>query len=214
MAAVARLALLIFVGLGLSHLYSVPTAGILAGFGIGGLAVAFASKETLSNIFGAGILLSDRPFQKGQHIVAGDVNGLVEAVGIRSTRVRTLSGNLLVVPNGKLSGDMIKNLGFRNRGMLATTLLVSGGGTPEKISAFIRDITARLVDDPLFVAEATEVNISGITEYGVQIDVSTDVNTLSSVTQNEAVHRLFLDILRLADVYGLSLGGGMERSAA
>ena len=212
-AAVARLALLIFVGLGLSHLYSVPTAGILAGFGIGGLAVAFASKETLSNIFGAGILLSDRPFQKGQHIVAGDVNGLVEAVGIRSTRVRTLSGSLLVVPNGKLSDAMIKNLGFRNHGTLATTLLVSGGGTPERISAFIRDITARLVEDPLFVAEATEVNISGITGYGVQIDLSTDVNTLSSVTQNEGVHRLFLDILRIADVHGLSLGRGMERSA-
>ncbi|MEY3309063.1 MAG: hypothetical protein RLZZ413_3101 [Pseudomonadota bacterium] len=213
-AAIARVALIIFLGLGVSHLFSVPTTGILAGFGISGLAVAIASRETLSNIFGAGILLSDRPFQKGDHIVAGEVNGLVEAVGIRSTRVRTLSGNLLVVPNGKLSGDMIKNLGFRNRGMLATTLLVSGGGTPEKISAFIRDITARLVDDPLFVAEATEVNISGITEYGVQIDVSTDVNTMSSVTQNEGVHRLFLDILRLADVNGLSLGGGAERGAA
>ena len=212
-AAVARMALLIFVGLALSHLFSVPTAGILAGFGIGGLAVAFASRETLSNIFGAGILLSDRPFQKGQHIVAGDVNGLVEAVGIRSTRVRNLSGSLLVVPNGKLADTMIKNLGFRKHGTLATTLIVSGGGTPEKISAFIRDITARLVEDPLFVAEATEVNISGITGNGVQIELSTDVNTLSSVTQNEGVHRLFLDILRIADVHGLSLGRGMERSA-
>jgi small-conductance mechanosensitive channel len=210
-AAVARMALLIFVGLALSHLFSVPTAGILAGFGISGLAVAIASRETLSNIFGAGILLSDRPFKKGDHIVAGDVDGLVEAVGIRSTRVRTLSGNLLVVPNGKLSGDMIKNLGFRKHGMLATKLLVSSDGTPEKISAFIRDITARLVDDPLFVADATEVNISGITEYGVQIDVSTDVNTLSSVAQNEGVHRLFLDILRLAGVHGLSLGYGIEK---
>ena len=63
-AAVARMALLIFVGLALSHLFSVPTAGILAGFGISGLAVAIASRETLSNIFGAGILLSDRPFNR------------------------------------------------------------------------------------------------------------------------------------------------------
>jgi hypothetical protein len=63
------------------------------------------------------------------------------------------------------------------------------------------------------VADATEVNISGITGNGVQIDLSTDVNTLSSVTQNEGVHRLFLDILRIADVHGLSLGRGMERSA-
>lgn len=212
-AAIARVSLLIFAGLALSHLYSVPTAGILAGFGIGGLAVAFASRETLSNIFGAGILLSDRPFKKGDHIVAGDVNGLVEVVGIRSTRIRTLSGSSLVVPNGKLSDAAIKNLGLRKHGNLSTTLIVSGGGTPEKIMAFIQDITTRLAQDPLFAGPETEVNINGITGNGIQIDLSANVNTLSSVTQNAAVHRLYLDILRMAADHGLSLGRGMEKAA-
>ena len=212
-AAAARLALLVLVGLGLSRLFSVPTAGILAGFGIGGLAVAFASRETLSNIFGAGILLSDRPFQKGDHIVAGDVNGLVEAVGIRSTRIRTLSGSILVVPNGTLSDATIENLTSRKAGILATTLVVSGG-TQEKITSFIQDITTRLAEDPLFASNETEVNISGITANGIQIDLSTTVNTLSSVTQSKGVHRLYLDIMRMATARGLSLGGGMEKGAA
>jgi small-conductance mechanosensitive channel len=212
-AAAARLALLVLVGLGLSRLFSVPTAGILAGFGIGGLAVAFASRETLSNIFGAGILLSDRPFQKGDHIVAGDVNGLVEAVGIRSTRIRTLSGSILVVPNGTLSDATIENLTSRKAGILATTLVVSGG-TQEKITSFIKDITTRLAEDPLFASKETEVNISGISANGIQIDLSAKVNTLSSATQNEGVHQLYLDILQMATVRGLSLGVGMEKGAA
>jgi small-conductance mechanosensitive channel len=211
-AAAARLALLVLLGLGLSRLFSVPTAGILAGFGIGGLAVAFASRETLSNIFGAGILLSDRPFQKGDHIVAGDVNGLVEEVGIRSTRVRTLSGSILVVPNGTLSDATIENLTSRKAGILATTLIVSGG-TEEKITSFIQDITTRLAEDPLFASKETEVNISGITPGGIQIDLSTNVNTLSSETQTKGVHRLYLDILRMASVRGLSLGRGLEKGA-
>jgi small-conductance mechanosensitive channel len=212
-AAAARLALLVLVGLGLSRLFSVPTAGILAGFGIGGLAVAFASRETLSNIFGAGILLSDRPFQKGDHIVAGDVNGLVEAVGIRSTRIRTLSGSILVVPNGTLSDATIENLTSRKAGMLETTLIVSGG-TEEKITSFVQDITTRLAEDPLFASTETEVNISGITANGIQIDLSTTVNTLSSATQNKGVHRLYLDILQMATVRGLSLGLGLEKGAS
>ena len=213
-AAIARVSLLVLAGLALSHLFSVPTAGILAGFGIGGLAVAFASRETLSNIFGAGILLSDRPFQKGDHIVADDVNGLVEVVGIRSTRIRTLSGSILVVPNGTLSDATIENLGLRKHGSLSTTLIVTGGATPEKIMSFIQDITARLAEDPLFASEETEVNINGIGANGIQIDLFAQVNTLSGTTQNEGVHRLYLDIMQMATAHGLSLGRGMEKGAA
>ena len=213
MAAIARVSLLIFAVLGLSRLFSVPTAGILAGFGISGLAVAIAARETLSNIFGAGILLSDRPFQKGDHIVAGDVNGLIEVVGIRSTRIRTLSGSILVVPNGTLSDATIENLTSRKAGILATTLVVCGG-TQEKITSFINYITTCLAEDPLFASKETEVNISSITADGIQIDLSTNVNTLSSATQNKGVHRLYLDILQMATVRGLSLGLGLEKGAS
>ena len=76
---------LIFIAMELS----LPYEGVLAGLSIGGLAVAFASKETLSNVFGAGILAIDRPFRRGDWIIAGDAQGTVEHVGIRSTRIRT-----------------------------------------------------------------------------------------------------------------------------
>ena len=101
--AAARLGIVIGGALGIAYFLSLPTSGILAGLGIGGLAFAFASKETLSNVFGAGILVSDRPFRHGDWISAGEVEGAIEHVGIRSTRVRTAQDSLMVVPNGKLA---------------------------------------------------------------------------------------------------------------
>lgn len=85
--AVARV--VVGVALAIATALSVSTTDILAGLEIGGLAFAFASHETLSNMFGAGIHLTDRPFRRGDWIKAGEVESSVEAVGIRSTRVRT-----------------------------------------------------------------------------------------------------------------------------
>ena len=92
---------------------SLPYEGIVASLSIGGLAVAFASRETLSNVFGAGVLAIDRPFKRGDYISAGGVEGTVEYVGIRSTRVRTGDDSIIIMPNGKLADAMVNNLGTR-----------------------------------------------------------------------------------------------------
>ena len=210
MRGVLRLALICITGLALGHFWSVPTTGILAGLGIGGLAVAFASKETLANVFGAGILLGDRPFRKGDRIIAGDVNGWVEAVGLRSTRIRTLYDSLLVVPNSKLADTTINNLGARRRRTLSTSFLVTYGSTPEKLEAFTQAIYSRISTDPFF-HRYTEVNITGITADGIQIEISTSLNTRRGFESRAATHRLYLDILQMADDKGLTLGRGTER---
>lgn len=205
----ARLSLVTAAGLGIGHLWSVPTTGILAGLGIGGLALAFASKETLANVFGAGILLGDRPFRKGDRIIAGDVNGWVESVGLRSTRIRTLYDSLLVVPNGKLADTTINNLGARRRRTLTTTILVTSGATPEKLQSFTEAISNRISSDPFF-EPGTEVNIIGITASGIQIEISTSLKTRRGVESRAATHSLYLDILRMAEGEGLTLGRGTE----
>ena len=208
---VAKLSLVALAALGLGYLWSLPTTGLLAGLGISGLAVAFASKETLANLFGAGILLGDRPFRKGDQIIAGDVNGWVEAVGLRSTRIRTLHDSLLVVPNGKLADTTINNLGVRRRRTLSSTILVTGGGTPDRLEAFTAAVAGRIASDPMFVASATEVSVSGIIAGGIQIEISTILDTRSGTASRQATHRLYLDILRLAEAQGLTLGRGSEK---
>ncbi|MEX1116982.1 MAG: mechanosensitive ion channel family protein [Akkermansiaceae bacterium] len=89
-------------------------AGLLAGLGIGGLAVALAAKETLANLFGSIAVLMDRPFQVGDLIRQGDIEGKVEKIGLRSTRVRTPDGFLVSIPNQNVTTSDVVNLSARS----------------------------------------------------------------------------------------------------
>jgi small-conductance mechanosensitive channel len=86
-------------------------AGLLAGLGIGGLAVALAAKETLANLFGSIAVLMDRTFQVGDTIKQGDITGVVERIGLRSTRVRTAEGYVVSIPNQLITNAAVTNMG-------------------------------------------------------------------------------------------------------
>ena len=86
-------------------------AGLLAGLGIGGLAVALAAKETLANLFGSIAVLMDRTFQVGDRIQQGDISGVVERIGLRSTRVRTAEGYVVSIPNQLITNAAVTNMG-------------------------------------------------------------------------------------------------------
>lgn len=88
-------------------------AGLIAGLGIGGLAVALAAKETLANLFGSIAVLMDRTFQVGDTIRQGDVTGVVEKIGLRSTKVRTAEGYTVSIPNQIVTNAPVTNMGPR-----------------------------------------------------------------------------------------------------
>jgi small-conductance mechanosensitive channel len=211
-AGLAKLAIVVGAVMALSYLWSLPTTGLLAGLGISGLAVAFASKETIANVFGAGILLGDRPFRKGDRIIAGDVNGWVEAVGLRSTRIRTLYDSLLVVPNAKLADTVVNNLGARRRRSLSATVIVTAGATPQRMEAFTNAIRQRIADDPVFEGQWAEVNIVRFWTEGIDVEISTMVETRSGRASREATHKLYLDIMQIAQANGLSLAHATDPS--
>ncbi|MBU3665232.1 MAG: mechanosensitive ion channel [Chthoniobacterales bacterium] len=86
-------------------------AGLLAGLGIGGLAVALAAKETLANLFGSLAVLLDRTFQVGDNIRTSDITGTVVRIGLRSTRVRTAEGYIVSIPNQIITNAPVTNMG-------------------------------------------------------------------------------------------------------
>ena len=86
-------------------------AGLLAGLGIGGLAVALAAKETLANLFGSVAVLMDGTFRVGDKIQQGDITGVVERIGLRSTRVRTAEGYIVSIPNQLITNAAVINMG-------------------------------------------------------------------------------------------------------
>lgn len=86
---------------------------ILAGLGFGAAALALASQQSVSNFFGSVVLFINRPFDIGDRIVYQGNDGPIEEIGIMCTKQRTLEGHLVTIPNGKISGDVIRNIGKR-----------------------------------------------------------------------------------------------------
>ncbi len=113
---------------------------LLAGLGLGGLAFALAAKDTAANLFGSIMILVDRPFKIGDWVKVEDVEGTVEEIGFRSTRIRTFYNSQITVPNANMANAQIDNLGVRQYRRTKTTLGVTYDTPMEKMQAFIEGI--------------------------------------------------------------------------
>jgi MscS family membrane protein len=139
---------------GLSRM-GVPLATVLTGAGVTGLAVALAAQESLRNIFGSMMLLLDKPFQVGQRIKVRGHDGMVEEIGLRSTKIRLLNGHVTSIPNDDVAKADIENIGQRPFIRRVMDITVTYDTPPEKIDeamAIIRDILA------VKVCEGEEIN--------------------------------------------------------
>lgn len=123
-----------------------PITSILAGLGVGGLAVALAAQETIKNFFGSLVIFTDKPFELGERIIVGGHDGVVEEVGFRSTRIRTLSGHLVTIPNGELANQMIENIGKRPYIKRVMDIAITYNTPPEKVQQAL-DILKELLNN-------------------------------------------------------------------
>ncbi|MDX2161103.1 MAG: mechanosensitive ion channel [bacterium] len=125
------------------QIWGYDVSGLIAGLGIGGLAISLAAQDTLSNLFGFTALVSDRPFLVGEYIKTPDVEGVVEHVGLRSTRVRQLDQALVSIPNSKLAASAVLNWSRLSKRWLNMTLGLhyqTSADQVETLLAHIRDI--------------------------------------------------------------------------
>jgi MscS family membrane protein len=113
---------------------------LLASLGIGGLAVALAAKDSIANFFGTLTILFDKPFQVGQRITIDQHDGTVENVGFRSTRIRTLTGHLVTIPNEKLVNSSVENIGERPHIRWLTNIGITYDTPPDKVEKAVQII--------------------------------------------------------------------------
>ena len=132
----------------LGNVFDVDVTALAAGLGVGGVAVALASKESLENLLGSFTIFFDKPFQVGDAITLGNITGIVEKVGFRSTRVRTFDKSLVTIPNKNLVNAELDNLGLRpvrrikfNIGLLYSTSV-------DQIKSIVDDIQKLLDEHP------------------------------------------------------------------
>ncbi len=176
---------------------------LLAGIGIGGLALALAAKDAIANLFGSVMIIAERPFEIGDWIQVGDVDGSVESVGMRSTRVRTFYNSLVTIPNSELTNVAIDNYGKRKYRRIKTTLGVTYDTTPEQIEAFCEGIRQLIREHPYTRKDYFHVYFNDYGPYSLDILVYCFVQTPDWGTELRERHRLFSDILRLAQRLGV-----------
>lgn len=123
-----------------------PITSIIAGLGIGGLAIALAAQDSLKNFFGSIVLFVDKPFEIGNRIVVDGHDGAVEKVGMRSTKIRTLDGHLVTIPNGELANKIIENIGKRPYIKRTVNVTITYDTPPEKIERAV-EIIKELLDN-------------------------------------------------------------------
>jgi MscS family membrane protein len=110
-----------------------PPSAIIAGLGAGGLAIGLAAQDTIKNFFGSLLIFADRPFELGDRIVIDGHDGPVESVGFRSTRIRTLDGHLVTVPNSEMSTRTVQNIGKRPFIRRIINIRLAYNGHPDQI---------------------------------------------------------------------------------
>lgn len=181
----------------------VNVTSLLAGLGLGGLAFALAARDTLANFFGSITIFMDKPFQVGDLIKTSNAEGVVEEIGFRSTRLRTLYNSVISVPNSNLAVTEVDNLGLRKFRRLKMTLNLTYSTTPQQMEAFVEGIKAMIKANKYIKQDLYEVHFN---EYGAHsLDVLVylffDVPGWSEELQQR--HNFLLEIMRLAEEIGV-----------
>jgi MscS family membrane protein len=149
--------------------YSVAT--LLAGLGIGGLAVALAAQKTMENLFGAFSIGADQPFREGDFVRIEDFVGTVEHIGLRSTKVRTLDRTLVTVPNGRLADMRLECFSARDRIRLACTVGLVYETSAEQMRQVLVGLEAVLREHPKIWPDAVIVRFMAFGASSLDIEV-------------------------------------------
>jgi MscS family membrane protein len=155
----------------LGQVFGVNVTALIGGLGIGGLAVAFAAKESLENLLASFTIFIDQPFGVGDLVTAGSVSGTVEKIGFRSTRLRTAEKSYLTVPNKSMIDKPLDNLSLR-------TLYFDKKTTSSQLQAIIEEAVAAMKEHAL-VTDDVQMKFNAISPAGKEVTVQYFVETSS-----------------------------------
>jgi len=146
MSKVFRLVLMIIAIALIASTWGFDVGTFVAGLGIGGLAFALAAKDTLANMFGGAVLITEKPFTLGDWIIVGDVEGTVEDINFRSTKIRKFNKSIVTVPNSRVADSNIINFSKRNIRRISYELKIHIDSSVDEVKAVIKDIENMLID--------------------------------------------------------------------
>ncbi|MCH8274608.1 MAG: mechanosensitive ion channel family protein [Armatimonadetes bacterium] len=181
----------------------VNIGSLLAGLGIGGLAVAISAQDLLKNLFGSLAVLMDRPFEVGDWVLIGDIEGNVIELGFRTTRIRTFYNSVVTLPNSKLLDTPVDNMGARRYRRWKTMIGITYDTPPEKIEAFCEGIRELIRRHPYTRKDFHLVYMNQFAPSSMDILLYMFFETPDWATELRERHRFYVDIVRLARKLGV-----------
>jgi MscS family membrane protein len=154
----------------------VPIAPLLAGLGVGGLAIALAVRPTLENAIGGFVLFADRPVRVGEFCLFGDKTGTIEEIGLRSTRLRGLDRTVVTVPNAELSQMQIVNFTRRDRMLYNVKLNLRYDTPPDQLRHVVAGIREMLIRDERVLPDPARVRLMDFGSSSLEVEIFAYIN--------------------------------------
>lgn len=189
-----------------------PPTSLIAGLGVGGLAIGLAAQDTIKNIFGSIMIFSDRPFELGDQITVEGQTGTVESVGFRSTRFRTGDGHVITIPNGDLANKAIINISRRRNLSRTIQLPLPPDSAPQRVEQAIEIIGEVLADhEGMLPSMPPKVLLSEITPASLTLQAQYWYHPPDGNRFNALNQRVNLEILRRFQAAGIALAVPVQK---
>ena len=209
---VLKLALYLFAVLSVVSAWGYNTSTILAGLGVGGLAVALAAQKTLENLFGGISVIGDRPVLVGDVCRFGDRTGTVIHIGLRSTRIRTAERTVISVPNGQFSSMALENISGRDKIWFHPTLSLRRDTTSEQLSQVLDSFRRILAAEPKIEVGSIPVRFVAVGAYSLDVEIAAYVTTADYDEFLGIQQQLLLKLLRAVESAGAALAVPLQES--
>ena len=199
--------LLVAVGATLIYLdqIGINITTVLAGLGVGGIAVALALQRPMEDVFGAITLFTQQPVRVGDFCRIGDETGTIEEIGLRTTRIRTLANTVIAVPNSQLANEPIDNISARQKIWYRPILRLRYDTTPEQLQQILEGIRDLLSSHERILQDNHRVRFKEIADDALLVEVYAYVNTTDWAQYLEFAEDLNIRVLEIVARAGTSL---------
>jgi len=187
----------------LLSLLGVNVTALVAGASIGGLAVALAAQDTFKNLFGSVMVFLDKPFQIGDFITTSDIEGTVEKVGFRSTRIRKVDTSVISVPNGNLANVTVTNLGIRKFRLMDMMINILYSTPPENIESFLTELRKIPTTETAIQADTWVIFLRNLSSSSVDIFFRVYIEALDFKTELGIREKIIFKIMFAAKTAGV-----------
>ena len=180
-------------------------SGLVAGLGIGGLAFSLAAKDAASNLLGSITIMTDKTYSVGDWIQSGDIEGTVEEIGFRSTKIRTFANSLISVPNSIMSNEPVTNWSKMGKRRVSFNLNIPLDTPAEKINSLLTRIKEMLVNRDDINKDLIVVNLNGFGEASLQVLIYYFTKSTSYVDYLKVTEDVNLKIIKLFEEAGVPI---------